>query len=40
MSDGLVYTDVGFNDSIDIPTSNIDRIAKQGVIFKKNHNTD
>ena len=33
MTDDLGYADVGFNGSKDIPTPNIDRIAKNGVKF-------
>lgn len=33
MADDLGYADVGFNGNSDIPTPNIDRIAKGGVVF-------
>ena len=33
MADDLGYADVGFNGCSDIPTPNIDRIAKGGVVF-------
>lgn len=33
MTDDLGYADVGFNGNSDIPTPNIDRIAKDGVVF-------
>ena len=33
MTDDLGYVDLGFNGSIDIPTSNVDRIAHQSVRF-------
>ena len=33
LTDDQGYTDVGFNGSTEIPTPNIDRIAKNGVVF-------
>lgn len=33
MTDDMGYNDVGFNGSVEIPTPNIDRIAKEGVKF-------
>lgn len=33
LTDDLGYADVGFNGCTDIPTPNIDRIAKNGVVF-------
>ena len=35
--DDMGYADVGFNGCKDIPTPNIDRIAKNGVIFKNGY---
>lgn len=35
--DDLGYADVGFNGCQDIPTPNIDRIAKEGVIFSNGY---
>ncbi len=34
LTDDQGYGDVGFNGCIDIPTPNIDRIAKNGVVFR------
>ncbi len=39
MCDDLGYNDVGFNGSTEIPTPNIDRIAKQGVQFTAGYTT-
>ena len=33
LTDDQGWGDVGFNGSTDIPTPNLDRIAKEGVIF-------
>jgi arylsulfatase A-like enzyme len=33
IADDMGYADVGFNNSPDIKTPNIDRIAKEGCIF-------
>jgi arylsulfatase A-like enzyme len=35
VADDLGYHDVGFNGAIDIPTPNIDEIAKNGIIFNQ-----
>lgn len=37
VADDLGYADVGFNGCKDIPTPNIDRIAKAGVVFSSGH---
>ena len=37
IADDLGYADVGFNGCKDIPTPNIDKIAKNGVIFKNGY---
>lgn len=37
LADDLGYADVGFNGCKDIPTPNIDRIAKNGVTFKQGY---
>jgi arylsulfatase A-like enzyme len=37
LADDLGYNDVGFNGCQDIPTPNIDRIAKAGVVFSSGH---
>lgn len=37
LADDLGYADVGFNGSKDIPTPNIDRIAKNGVTFSRGY---
>ena len=37
LADDLGYADVGFNGCKDIPTPNIDKIAKNGVIFKNGY---
>ena len=37
VADDLGYADVGFNGCQDIPTPNIDRIAKAGVVFSSGH---
>jgi arylsulfatase A-like enzyme len=37
VADDLGYNDVGFNGCQDIPTPNIDRIAKNGVVFSSGH---
>ena len=37
--DDMGYGDVGFNGCLDIPTPNIDRIAKQGVVFTSGYVT-
>ncbi|MDE3253422.1 MAG: sulfatase-like hydrolase/transferase, partial [Bacteroidota bacterium] len=37
LADDLGYADVGFNGCKDIPTPNIDRIAKQGIIFSRGY---
>ena len=37
VADDLGYADVGFNGCTDIPTPNIDRIAKAGVVFSSGH---
>lgn len=39
VADDLGYNDVGFNGCKDIPTPNIDRIAKAGVVFSSGHVT-
>jgi arylsulfatase A-like enzyme len=39
VADDLGYNDVGFNGCKDIPTPNIDRIAKAGVMFTSGHVT-
>jgi len=39
LADDLGYADVGFNGCTDIPTPNIDRIAKEGVIFSNGYVT-
>ncbi|MBX2872184.1 MAG: sulfatase-like hydrolase/transferase [Saprospiraceae bacterium] len=39
LADDLGYADVGFNGCEDIPTPNIDRIAKEGVIFSNGYVT-
>ncbi len=39
LADDLGYQDVGFNGCKDIPTPNIDRIAKNGVTFKNGYVT-
>ena len=39
VADDLGYNDVGFNGCQDIPTPNIDRIAKAGVVFTSGHVT-
>ncbi|MFN8345219.1 MAG: sulfatase-like hydrolase/transferase [Spirosomataceae bacterium] len=39
VADDLGYNDVGFNGCPDIPTPNIDRIAKAGVVFSSGHVT-
>jgi arylsulfatase A-like enzyme len=39
VADDLGYADVGFNGCKDIPTPNIDRIAKAGVVFSSGHVT-
>jgi arylsulfatase A-like enzyme len=39
LADDLGYQDVGFNGSKDIPTPNIDKIAKNGVLFKNGYVT-
>jgi arylsulfatase A-like enzyme len=39
LADDLGYADVGFNGCKDIPTPNIDRIAKAGVVFSSGHVT-
>ncbi len=39
VADDLGYADVGFNGCTDIPTPNIDRIAKAGVVFSSGHVT-
>ena len=37
LTDDQGYKDVGFNGSEDIPTPNIDRIAKNGVVFSNGY---
>jgi len=37
LTDDQGWADVGFNGATDIPTPNLDRIAKQGVIFKNGY---
>ena len=37
VADDMGYNDVGFNGCQDIPTPNIDRIAKAGVVFSSGH---
>ena len=37
LTDDQGYEDVGFNGSKDLPTPNIDRIAKNGVVFKNGY---
>jgi arylsulfatase A-like enzyme len=37
LADDLGYADVGFNGSKDIPTPNIDKIAKGGVTFTRGY---
>lgn len=37
MADDMGYGDVGFNGCKDIPTPNIDKIAKSGVVFTSGH---
>lgn len=37
LADDLGYADVGFNGCKDIPTPNIDRIAKQGILFSRGY---
>ncbi|KHJ39392.1 arylsulfatase [Pedobacter glucosidilyticus] len=39
LADDLGYQDVGFNGCKDIPTPNIDKIAKNGVVFKNGYVT-
>ncbi len=39
LADDLGYRDVGFNGCEDIPTPNIDKIAKNGVVFKNGYVT-
>ena len=39
LADDLGYQDVGFNGCGDIPTPNIDRIAKEGVRFTNGYVT-
>lgn len=39
VADDLGYNDVGFTGCTDIPTPNIDRIAKGGVVFSSGHVT-
>lgn len=39
LADDLGYADVGFNGSTEIPTPNIDRIAKEGVVFTNGYVT-
>ncbi|MDG2280033.1 MAG: sulfatase-like hydrolase/transferase, partial [Flavicella sp.] len=39
MADDLGYADVGFNGCTDIPTPNIDRIAKNGVVCTNGYTT-
>ena len=38
MTDDLGYVHLGFNGSIDIPTSNIDHIGHQGIRFTNGYN--
>lgn len=37
LADDMGYGDVGFNGCADIPTPNIDRIAKNGVVFRQGY---
>ena len=37
VADDLGYNDVGFNGGVEIPTPNIDRIAKNGVKFTQGY---
>ena len=39
LADDLGYQDVGFNGCLDIPTPNIDRIAKNGIVLSNGYTT-